>query len=76
MAADSGALRQSGLHPQGLPSANTGPPPSGLKVSSLPPAPSAMAAGAGRGQPSWGKAVGITALTMLVIAWQRWVAPE
>ncbi len=46
-------------------------PPSGLKVSALQAAPPASAAPENPGQASWGAALGLTALAMLVMAWRR-----
>jgi len=46
-------------------------PPSGLKVSALQAAPPASAAAENPGQASWGAALGLTALAMLVMAWRR-----
>jgi hypothetical protein len=46
-------------------------PPSGLKVSALQAAPPASAAPENPDQASWGAALGITALAMLVMAWRR-----
>ena len=46
-------------------------PPSGLKVSALQAAPPASAAHENPDQASWGAALGVTALAMLVMAWRR-----
>jgi hypothetical protein len=46
-------------------------PPSGLKVSALQAAPPASAAAENPGPASWGAALGLTALAMLVMAWRR-----
>jgi len=46
-------------------------PPSGLKVSALQATPPASAAAENPGQASWGAALGLTALAMLVMAWRR-----
>ena len=46
-------------------------PPSGLKVSALQAAPPASAAQENPEQASWGAALAVTALAMLVMAWRR-----